>query len=555
MSKKDKRFSLLPVIVITAIGLSILFFGCLIGWVVLSRSASWTAGRTVTLEIAYSPEKEELFRELLSGFEKSKPKTPQGKRIRIVATPMEPDGMIQAVLDGKFDAINPDSSIWLGQLDAAWQRKTGRETPIVGETVRYAVSPVVIAMWEDAARSLGYPDAALGWQTIMSKAREDPDFQWSHPSTSSASGLLATLAAFYAGAGKTRGLTKEDVLADSTLDYVGALEKTVRYYGEGELAVIERALREGRGDLDAFVVQEQLIIYFNSRSSDKLVAIYPTEGTLWEDHPLAFMERPETTMEERLAFRVLRDYVIGREAQMTVLRYGYRPTDLSISLDDPSSPIRLDNGVDPSEPQTTLQIPGPSTIEIVRDAWWYTKRHTNVYLVVDVSGSMEGQKLSDARDALQVFVEQIRGDKERVGLIKFSSDVREVVPLAELGGNREDLEAAIDGLIAGGDTALLDAVDSAYTRLQGLDDRERINAIVVMTDGKENASHISKSNLVRKLRRNNKSGVPVVVFCIAYGKDADYDTMEDIAKATGGQVRRGDLETIRELYKILSTYF
>jgi len=555
MSKKDKRFSLLPVIVITAIGLAILFFGCLIGWVVLSGSASWTAGRTVTLEIAYSPEKEELFRELLDGFEKSKPKTPQGKRIRIVATPMGPDSMIQAVLDGKFDAINPDSSIWLGQLDAAWQRKTGLETPIVGETVRYAVSPVVIAMWEDAARSLGYPDAALGWQTIMSKAREDPDFQWSHPSTSSASGLLATLAAFYAGAGKTRGLTKEDVLADSTLDYVGALEKTVRYYGEGELAVIERVLREGRGDLDAFVVQEQLIIYFNSRSSDKLVAIYPTEGTLWEDHPLAFMERPETTTEERLAFRVLRDYVIGREAQMTVLRYGYRPTDLSISLDDPSSPMRLDNGVDPSEPQTTLQIPGPSTIEIVRDVWWYTKRHTNVYLVVDVSGSMEGQKLSDARDALQVFVEQIRGDKERVGLIKFSSDVREVVPLAELGGNREDLEAAIDGLIAGGDTALLDAVDSAYTRLQGLDDRERINAIVVMTDGKENASHISKSNLVRKLRRNNKSGVPVVVFCIAYGKDADYDTMEDIAKATGGQVRRGDLETIRELYKILSTYF
>ena len=53
----------------------------------------------------------------------------------------------------------------------------------------------------------------------------------------------------------------------------------------------------------------------------------------------------------------------------------------------------------------------------------------------------------------------------------------------------------------------------------------------------------------------SQEDVPVVVFCIAYGKDADRATLQRIAEATGGQLREGDLETIRELYKILSTYF
>jgi hypothetical protein len=49
--------------------------------------------------------------------------------------------------------------------------------------------------------------------------------------------------------------------------------------------------------------------------------------------------------------------------------------------------------------------------------------------------------------------------------------------------------------------------------------------------------------------------VPVAVFAIAYGKDADYKTLQSLADSTGGQVREGNLDTIRQLYKILSTYF
>ena len=197
----------------------------------------------------------------------------------------------------------------------------------------------------------------IGWQDLLAKAKSDPNFKWSHPSTSSASGLLATLAEFYAGANKTRGLTEEDVKNRATLDYVSALEKTVRYYGEGEQATIDQVLARGRNYLDAFVVSERLVIYFNGKSSQKLVAIYPVEGTLWQDHPLALLEQPGLTDEQRLTYRRLRDFVLSPEIQKVILQAGYRPVDLNLRLDDPASPIKTSNGVDPAQPQTTLQMP------------------------------------------------------------------------------------------------------------------------------------------------------------------------------------------------------
>jgi Ca-activated chloride channel family protein len=128
-----------------------------------------------------------------------------------------------------------------------------------------------------------------------------------------------------------------------------------------------------------------------------------------------------------------------------------------------------------------------------------------------------------------------------------------VVEVDELGNNREWLEAEVGRLEASGDTALFDAVALAHESLERLGDRERINALVVMTDGRENNSYTSLNALVRKLRSD--SPVRTVVFCIAYGSDADLWTLQQIAESTGGQVREGDLETIEDLYEVLSTYF
>lgn len=553
-SKRNPAFranSCALLIVLAVVGSMIAMLCGIIALIALVGSPETTpAPNAAVLSLAYSSEKDELMRDIIARFNRSNHKTPSGLTMTIVATKMDTADIVNAARAGKFTAISPDSSLWLAQVDA------GRDRPLVSESTRFAVTPIVIALWSDAAQSLGYPQKQIGWQDLLAKAKGDPNFKWSHPSTSSASGLLATLAEFYAGANKTRGLTEEDVKNRATLDYVGALEKTVRYYGEGEQATIDQVLARGRNYLDAFVVSERLVIYFNGKSSQKLVAIYPVEGTLWQDHPLALLEQPGLTDEQRLTYRRLRDFVLSPEIQKVILQAGYRPVDLNLRLDDPASPIKTSNGVDPAQPQTTLQMPSAAVVEIVQSSWYLAKRPANIYLVADTSGSMgEQDKLTQAIDALSTFLDQVQGDRDRVGLVPFSNRVYNTIPLQDIGAQRAMLKTQVKSLKANGQTALLDAVQFAYDDLEKRNDRDRINAIVVMTDGIENSSSIKLSQLTDRVKRGNASGVPVVIFCIGYGSDADWNVLNALADATGGFARRADPDTIQKLYKILSTYF
>jgi Ca-activated chloride channel homolog len=522
--------------------------------------------KNATLVIAHSPEKAELMQALADGFNRGIQRTPEGLAMRVELLSMTPEDMVNAALAGetRFQALAPDSSLWLDQLNRRWgevRAAAGDEAAIAasltGEPVRFAISPIVIAAWGETATELGWPQQPVGWSALQQRGQSDPNFRWSHPSTAYASGLLATLAEFYAGAGVQRGLTAEMAQDQRTVDYVSAIEKTIKYYGEAELAVIERVAQD-RNALDAFVVSEQLVIAFNTgkfgNQANKLVALYPAEGTFWADHPLALLEIPTLTDNQRRAFQAFREHITAPEQQKSILAEGYRPADLGLSLTGEGSPFAQANGVDPRQPQTTLQLPSADVVQVVQNVWALTKRKTNVFLVVDTSGSMEGNKLDSAKRALLTFLAQIPGDEEKVGLVEFNSGIANIVELDSLRNNRATLKADITRMQAGGNTALLDGVRTAYNRLQENGDPQRINAIVAMTDGRENASVVTLRQLVDEIRRGNDT-VPVVVFCIAYGRDADYEVLQAIANASGGQVREGNEETIRELYKILSSYF
>jgi Ca-activated chloride channel family protein len=404
--------------------------------------------------------------------------------------------------------------------------------------------------------------SSVAWREIQRQATEDPNFKWNHPSTSHASGMLATLAEFYAGAGLTRGLTPEAATDPATLEYVRAVEATIRFYGEGEDVIVERMAAEGRNFLDAFVTQERVVIEWNQDAAaqrERLVAIYPTEGTLWADHPLALLElggpnETAVTDNQRRTFRAFVQFLTTDAVQRRLLAAGYRPADLRIALDEAGSPFADTDTVDWRQPQTTLQMPSAAVVDVVQNVWWYTKRPTHVYLVVDTSGSMEGQKLLRTQEALRAFVNQIQGDRDRVGLVEFGSEVKSFWPLQPLNAeNRQALIAQINSLQAGGQTALIDALIVAYDLLQRTGDEEAIQAIVVMTDGQENASAASAADLQRRFE--GEQTVPVVLFTVAFGSDADADLLEKVARVGGGQFRRADETDIEELYRIISTYF
>ena len=547
----------LSLLLLAAALLSIILAACTDGQPTDTPAPRDDKGRTV-LSVAYSPEKAQLFDRLVGEFNK------QSKAYSVKSTKLEMADMLTQAADGKFTAISPDSAIWLGSLDQAWLAADSSRSPIVGSLSRYALSPVVVAMWQSEAQKMGYPGKAIGWSDLVARATAEPSFRWSHPSTTTAAGLLTVAAEFYASRGKTSQLTRDDLQNPAALDYVRKVEQTIQQYGaESEDQILARLLDQRTRTVDAFVGQEALVVRYNRQTKgEKLVAVYPREGTLWMDHPLVLLEGPWLTPDQRRGFKELSDFLRSNATQKLVLQEGYRPTDLSIAIDEPSSPISLANGVDPAQPQTLLQVPSASVLESIRSSWALLKRPANIYLVADVSGSMgEDEKLTRARDALLSFVGQVKSDSDRLALSAFASDVQEVVPLDKLLTNRTRLSTAVNGLRANGNTALYDAILVAAEKLHAQRDLSRINVVLAMTDGKENASkrvnnRAGSQPLVTALKDLEKrSGVPVLVFTVAYGSDADFDVLRQIAESTRGQAYKGDPETIRKLYQLLSALF
>ena len=536
----------------------------------VQTAPTWAAD-SAELTIAVSPVMAPVLEEMANSFNSLDLRTPDDHKMTVWITTAVPEKMIEQAMDlPGFQAISPDSSLWLDQLEQQWNARQDTSTaetqiPIgqrrISAQTRYAVSPIVIAAWEPVARELGWPDNRVGWQDIQPKATDDPDFKWNHAATNNASGLLATLAEFYAGAGLTRGLTVATATAQSTLDYVQAVEATVRFYGEGEEVITDRLASEGRAFLDAFVAQERVVIDWNTRrTGDQLVGLYPAEGTLWTDHPLALLELGTQSHElavtdnQRLTYKAFADFLHQSPTQQRFLELGYRPADLDVELDGPGSPFAGASAVDWRQPQTTLQIPSPNVVEVVRNVWFYTKRPTNVYLVVDTSGSMEGSKIARTRDALSAFVDQIQGDRDQVGVIEFASGTKNFLPVQPMGdANRAATLGTIREMEAFGGTALVDAVYEAVSDLQTRGDTNAINAIVVMTDGQENESYYRLTDLERLLA--SSTTVRPVIFTIAFGRDADEPLLQEMARIGQGQFRRADETDIEELYRIVSTYF
>ena len=187
----------------------------------LRRGSQERASReTIDVTVLASPEGQAVLTDLVNRFNKSKPQV-DGRPVEASIRFLESGEMLDAVLSGQEQpvAISPASSTWLTQINADWRAQTGSETPLATAPQQLFVSPIVIGMWDNMARAMGYPERALGWREII-KATLDakgwgafghPEwgaFRFAHASPDTDSGRLAMLAEFYAGAGKVRGLSR-----------------------------------------------------------------------------------------------------------------------------------------------------------------------------------------------------------------------------------------------------------------------------------------------------------------------------------------------------------
>jgi Ca-activated chloride channel family protein len=119
---------------------------------------------------------------------------------------------------------------------------------------------------------------------------------------------------------------------------------------------------------------------------------------------------------------------------------------------------------------------------------------------------------------------------------------------------RAGLDAALSGAVADGGTALYDAVLAAVEQQVKASGRDRISAVVVLSDGEDRDSRTPLPELLERIRFDGERR-SVRVFTIAYGKDARRDVLQQIAEATQGRAFEGKPEDVRQVFRDISMFF
>jgi Ca-activated chloride channel family protein len=249
------------------------------------------------------------------------------------------------------------------------------------------------------------------------------------------------------------------------------------------------------------------------------------------------------------------NFLLTPESQKLAMSYGFRPANNNVPLADPVSPAF---GVSPEGPQNTLPVPPAEVIVAAKNTWAQNRKRADIVVVVDVSGSMDDNgKLDQAKAGIGTFLQRILPE-DRVGLVSFSNKAKLDVEPAPLSQNRVQLDGAIQGLRPQGKTAIYDGLMAAKQALDDLPNaengEERIKAIVLLTDGEENASQVSFDDLKGAF---DESGISI--FPVAYGSSSDQaeatKTLQAIVDFSRTILVKGDTGDIGAIFDNLSRYF
>src|SRR5204862_7201559 len=135
------------------------------------------------------------------------------------------------------------------------------------------------------------------------------------------------------------------------------------------------------------------------------------------------------------------------------------------------------------EPKTTLEVPQVDVMDAVIKLWHQEKKHANVVLVMDTSGSMNEQNKMGAAKIGALQLVSLLADDDLFGILPFSDRPAGQPFARELKNSRSVDTSKIESLFPAGGTALYDAVDLAYNYEVKNLQPDRISAVVVLTDG------------------------------------------------------------------------
>ncbi len=154
-------------------------------------------------------------------------------------------------------------------------------------------------------------------------------------------------------------------------------------------------------------------------------------------------------------------------------------------------------------------------------------------VVLDTSGSMEGEKLREAKSAVKELVRNMRDDDD-IAFVHYASRAEVVEPLSRVGDVRQELAARVDRLTADGGTAIplglqagMDELEKGLARSDRRDEG-RVRRIVLVSDGLDSSR--PRSELLAK----TSAGKGVTVSSMGIGLDFDEAYMGGVARSGHG---------------------
>jgi len=558
-----------------------------------SSDASACGSKTVTLQVVADPDQAGLLRDAARDYATTKPVV--GDRcvninVRALdspeATAALATGWTDQAAGPRPDVWVPAASTWASELELQLQQ--GRDADIVpAERPSVATSPLVIAMPKPMAQALGWPRRPLGWSDLSTALHNPAGWAaFGHPDWGpfklgktdpklSEAGLGALLSAGMVVAGGDHPPTPAE-LQQKAPELGSMILEVSRSPGDETdttstmLANLQRADESGKAltYVSAVPLSEKSVWDYNqgnpidsSSAGDErakpkvpLAAIYPKEGTLQADYPWLVLQAPWVDDAKREAASDFLLYLKSPAIQGRFQAAGFRS-----ARGQPGAEISPDAGLIPDQPKRVLPAPQPLLVAATLKGWDQTRRIANLLAVYDVSGSMREvvpgtgglRKIDLAKQAAAASLRLFTTESD-VGVWEFSTgldgtrDYRQAVPIGPVGGKEpgggthlQRLQQQLDHMAAtNGDTGLYDTALAAYQYVKRNYAPDRLNLVVLMTDGRNDdpGGGISLEQLLQQLRAEQKDDQKVRILSFAYGKDADVAALGQISKATGGQV-------------------
>ncbi|MCE7734974.1 MAG: ABC transporter substrate-binding protein [Candidatus Heimdallarchaeota archaeon] len=303
-------------------------------------------GDKFELEILYSSEKAGWLESIVDDFEEYWSNNNQGKNIRVIMTPIGTGkGTIQVANGASKPAVwSPASRFWIPILNSLWATNNNNQIADV-DSPSLVVSPSIIATWESYLKEYNI----TGFNDLRDLAINDPDFTFAHTDPfESNSGFGAVIMETAVAANKNpEDLTLDDLADDDVQSWMRQLESSAIQYGSSTGFLGKLMASEGPSKLKAAIIYENLVIEKNKDiTEDKLVAIYPSEGTLLNDHPYLILDAPWVSDQDKLLANDFLDFLLLEETQIKAIKEGFRPAiNIDTSIPEFQEAFTEENGV------------------------------------------------------------------------------------------------------------------------------------------------------------------------------------------------------------------